>query len=159
MASEQDEQDAIIAQWMGWKRITDLTDDEVAQYVLEGWNLSPGNNLKPTIKDIRGQRIRWRSGGECDYARWMRPDNVPTINIPSYHTDLDLMAKALAIVRKMDLWLDYTHHLLQIVTGVPHKERPDKSGWWLVSSWELFTLALATASQQAEALIRVIGNE
>ena len=78
------EMDEAVAVLMGWKRVDDLSDEEVAAYIKEGWQ----SDRIPTKDDIHNQRMRWIVGGECDCAKWMRSDGIPCVSIPHYSTDI-----------------------------------------------------------------------
>ena len=145
-----DEQNVIIAEWMGWAH------DERWGCLVPPGHAGPGEMFTP-YKIVDDSEDDWALSRMPIHENWKggitRTGSGKPI-IPKFSTDLNAMASALTVVKERGVWTEYVWHLDLLTHSID-----DLLCEHDVRIWRRFAIATATAAQQAEALCRVIEQE
>lgn len=128
------EQDATIAEWMGWR-----------------WWWNPTNRhlilCEPEFAPSDSQKYLELLIDRYDYPQV----KISVSFVPRFFSDLNAMAQALKVVKERGLKKEYIEALIDVAIGPsPYLVLPTRATWLLLT---------ATAPQKAEALCRVIDEE
>jgi len=154
-----DEQNIIIAKWMGWKF------DERWGCLVPPDHTGPDEmfTLYNVIDDDDDDDENWYLSRKLINKNWRggikRTGNGRPI-IPEFSTDLNAMVLALKVVKERGLDNKYAYYLLgyMLEEGGPVKPYKTSSEWYLMEE-EIFLIATATANEQVQVLCQLIAQE
>jgi len=150
-----DEQNIIIAKWMGWKF------DARWECLVPPDHAGPDEMFTP-YKVVNDSEENWELSRKPIHENWRgwikRSGNGRPI-IPEFSTDLNAMAHALRVIQEQGLGRQYAHELMIILLGHDDDFSNYLDAWEEVTDGTIFMIANATATQQAEALCRLIAQE
>lgn len=133
------EQDAIIAEWMGWQWVVYERE--------EGGELKKDSVLVPSLSVHN--YLETIEKGESAYVSEFSIGHASDYLVPKFCTDLNAMALALAVVKERG-FVEQDQYAMTLLVMV--KESEGGRG----VTHDIFRCATASAAQQAEALVKVI---